>query len=68
MDNVRGLKQFSIAQTILTKSLMYLTNLLGTTLFRNLHCLIRPLALNNPSDLCNQSRRVCLIGSILILA
>jgi hypothetical protein len=31
MDNVRGLKQFSIAQTILTKSPMYLTTLLGTT-------------------------------------
>ena len=40
IDNVRGLKQFSNAQTILTKSLMSLTNL-----SRNLHCLIRPLAL-----------------------
>jgi hypothetical protein len=32
IDNVRDLKQFSIAQTILTKSPMYLTNLsLSTT-------------------------------------
>jgi hypothetical protein len=36
-----GLKQFSIAQTILTKSPMYLSNL-----SRNLHCLIHPLALS----------------------
>jgi hypothetical protein len=36
IDNAHGQKQFSIAQTILTKSPMYLTNLLGTTLFRNL--------------------------------
>jgi len=46
IDKVCGLEQFSIAQTILTKSSMYLTNLLGTTLSRNLHFLLRPLALS----------------------
>ena len=45
-DNVRDLKQLSIPQTILTKSSMYLTNLLVTMLSRNIHCLIRPLALS----------------------
>ena len=62
-----GLKQFSIAQTILTKSPIYLTNLLETIWSRNLHCLIRPLALNNPSDLCDQCRFVCLLSSMLFL-
>jgi hypothetical protein len=42
---VCGLKQFSIAQTILTKSPMYLTNLLGTILSRIFHSLKCPLAL-----------------------